>query len=125
MVEIENIEVKDGLVYVDGVTFTVEEIQDMLNQFAKSVKPERLNREYACPLCGGLFAVFGDKKNDEWRCIDCDRYYNRKMLEKEALHLVRLIENPSNHEEYVTRRFENGIGIYQNKNEYFMNLIKE
>jgi ribosomal protein L37AE/L43A len=41
----------------------------------KSVKPERLNREYACPECEGFLAVFGNKKNDEWVCIDCETFF--------------------------------------------------
>lgn len=56
----------------------------------KTVKPERLNHDYACPRCGGFLAVFGDVKNDEWRCIDCDYYYTSEMLIKEGLRLLRV-----------------------------------
>jgi ribosomal protein L37AE/L43A len=56
----------------------------------KSVKPERLNREYACPECEGFLAVFGNKKNDEWVCIDCETFFTGGQLEERALRLFRV-----------------------------------
>lgn len=53
----------------------------------KSVRPERLNTTYACPLCGGFLAVFGSERNDEWRCTGCDTFYTRSMLRKDGLEL--------------------------------------
>lgn len=53
----------------------------------KSVRPERLNTQYACPLCGGFLAVYGEEKNDEWRCTGCDTFYTRSMLRKDGLEL--------------------------------------
>jgi len=53
----------------------------------KSVKPERLNTQYVCPECGGFLAVYGDKRNDEWRCTMCDTFYTRELLVEDGLRL--------------------------------------
>lgn len=56
----------------------------------KQVKPERLNKDYACPLCEGFLAVFGNKEKDEWVCLDCETFYTRDDLEERALRLIRI-----------------------------------
>lgn len=53
----------------------------------KSVKPERLNTQYVCPECGGFLAVYGDKRNDEWRCTMCDTFYTQELLVEDGLRL--------------------------------------
>lgn len=53
----------------------------------KSVRPERLNTQYACPQCGGFLAVYGSERNDEWRCTGCDTFYTRELLREDGLRL--------------------------------------
>lgn len=53
----------------------------------KCVKPERLNREYICPYCTGFLAVFGDRRNDDWQCVDCGTYFTREMLSEKCLRI--------------------------------------
>ena len=54
----------------------------------KQVKPERLNREFACPSCWGFLAVYGNKSNNEWICIDCNQVFTRERLEKGGLKIM-------------------------------------
>ena len=54
----------------------------------KSVRPERLNRDYACRECGGFLAVFGPEKNCEYVCVDCDTVYMGEDLEEQAPRIV-------------------------------------
>lgn len=71
----------------------------------KSVRPERLNTTYACPLCGGFLAVFGDKRNGEWRCTGCDNFYTRSMLVDDGLKLyVVKYGELVNLNEYIKRK---------------------
>lgn len=53
----------------------------------KSVKPERLNTQYACPGCGGFLAAYGNKKNDEWQCTVCNTFYTRELLRENGYRL--------------------------------------
>jgi hypothetical protein len=73
--EIEEIEVKDGLVYLNGVSFTVEEIQDILNQFAKSWKAA------LCNLIGEINKWFGEVNK---AMMGTPQYHTEATLQREA-----------------------------------------
>lgn len=56
----------------------------------KSVRIDRLNTEYVCSECHGLFMVFGNKKDDMWRCSECDRVVMGEKLDEECR--IKIVE---------------------------------
>ena len=56
----------------------------------KSVRIDRINTRYVCRECHGFLMVFGNKKDDMYRCTLCNRVVMGERLDGECM--IKIVE---------------------------------